>query len=244
MLSEKERTILRDIAPEVDVAPALRGERAVESGLGAPPRTPLLLVVAFWTAVLVVIAGWVVEGLALLAGIGAVWLLWRYLGPTWELFSAWLLTWVLIPISVIDAREQIIPDELSIGGLIIALGISFLPGGLTPQEAALAALAGGGTLWAIAAAYLKLRGHEGMGTGDFKLLAMIGAFVGLKATLLAVMVASVVGSVLGGGYLLLSRSGSRTPIPFGPFLALGGFLALLFPDEIVQTYLRLVGSLL
>ena len=172
------------------------------------------------------------------------WLLWRFLGPTWELFPAWMLTWLLIPISVIDAREQIIPDELSIGGLVIALGLSFLPGGLSPQEAALAALAGGGALWAVAAAYLKLRGHEGMGTGDFKLLAMIGAFVGLKSTLLAVMVASVVGSVLGGGYLLLSRAGRRTPIPFGPFLALGGFLALLFPEEILSLYARLVGSVL
>lgn len=172
------------------------------------------------------------------------WLLWRHLGPTPQLIGAWLFTWLLIPISAIDARWQIIPDELSVGGLILGLAFAFVPGGVEPAEAALAAAAGGGGLWALAALYMRLRGREGMGTGDFKLLAMIGAFVGLKATVLAVMVASVVGSVVGGLYLLLHRKGSDTPIPFGPFLALGGFLAFLFPRELFNLYTRLIGALL
>ncbi len=164
------------------------------------------------------------------------WIVWRRFGWTWELPGALILVWSLTAITVIDAREQIVPDAISLPGIGLGLFCSFLPGGVSPLDSFLGASAGMGLLLAVRVIYARLRGREGMGGGDVKLLAMIGAFLGIKATMVALFAGSITGAVVGGGYLLLSRSSRHTPIPFGPFLALGAFLSLLDSEGIVRGY--------
>lgn len=156
----------------------------------------------------------------------ATFLFWRRLGPVWELLPALFLVWALISVSVIDVREQIIPDVISIPGTIVGLAFSFLPGGAAPADALAAAALGGGLLWLVSWAYLKLRGREGMGLGDAKLLAMIGAFLGLERTFFALLAGSVIGVLVSAPYLLLQGRGRDEHIPFGPFLAAGAALSL------------------
>ena len=155
-------------------------------------------------------------------------------------------------ITFIDLDHRFIPDEVSLPGIVVGVAVAFLPGGVTPQDAVLGALLGGGILWAVAWGYERATGVEGMGLGDVKLLAMIGAFLGWQAVPTVLVVASLAGSVAGLGVMLVrgaSRSGRRvarrlgvralapfaqraarrTEIPFGPFLALGAVLALYVP---------------
>jgi len=166
----------------------------------------------------------------------ATFLFWRRIGPSWELLSALFLVWALIAVSVIDIREQIIPDVISIPGTAAGLAFSFLPGGPEPWDALAAAALGGGLLWLVAWAYWKLRGREGMGLGDAKLLAMIGAFLGLQRTLFALMAGSVIGVLISAPYLLIRRRGRDEHIPFGPFLAAGAALSLAAGPAILEAW--------
>ena len=141
----------------------------------------------------------------------------------WMLFGDLLFFALLVPIVFIDIDHMIIPDELSLGGLAAGIVLSFLPGG-DWKGSLLGALLGGGVLYATAFLYEKLRSAEGMGGGDVKLLAMIGAFLGWRGAVLTLFFGSFLGAV--GGLIAMKRSGEglRTAIPFGPFLCVAALL--------------------
>jgi leader peptidase (prepilin peptidase)/N-methyltransferase len=149
----------------------------------------------------------------------------------------------LVVITFIDLYHQIIPDVISLPGIIIGLATSFLPGYVTWFESIIGILVGGGSLYLLAIVFERLTGKEGMGGGDVKLLAMIGAWMGWQALPFIVLFSSLVGTILGGGMLLLSRRGLRARIPFGPFLALGALAYLFFGKELVSWYYGLLASL-
>jgi leader peptidase (prepilin peptidase)/N-methyltransferase len=148
------------------------------------------------------------------AGFGAIFLL---DGPGIPLLRDLLFFSLLVPIAFIDIDHRIIPDELSLGGLAAGILFSFLPGG-DWKVSVEGALLGGGILYATAFLYEKIRGAEGMGGGDIKLLAMIGAFVGWRGTLATIFFGAFLGAV--GGMLAMRKGeeGLKTAIPFGPYL--------------------------
>ncbi len=148
------------------------------------------------------------------AGVGAIFLL---DGPGIPLLRDLLFFCLLVPIAFIDLDHRIIPDELSLGGLAAGIFLSFLPGGDWKGSVA-GALLGGGILYATAFLYEKIRGAEGMGGGDIKLLAMIGAFLGWRGTLATIFFGALLGAT--GGILAMRKGGEglKTAIPFGPYL--------------------------
>jgi leader peptidase (prepilin peptidase)/N-methyltransferase len=170
-------------------------------------------------------------------------------GPTPWALVAFLFACALLVVSVIDLDEGIIPDVISLPGILVGLAASALvPGGVGLWDAFAGACLGGGLLWAVAALYQRAAGIEGLGLGDVKLLAMIGAFLGWQRLPAVILIASLTGSI-GGLALIASRRGRRrarrvlrtlgpgalarhlrrTPLPFGPFLALGAVIALYVP---------------
>jgi len=143
----------------------------------------------------------------------------------------------LIAITFIDLDHQIIPDVISLPGI----GAGFIAAvllGEPPWTVSLIGLVlGGGILWLVAEVYHRLTGREGMGGGDIKLLAMIGAFLGWRAVPVTLLLGSLTGSVVGIGLMLLRGNGARVPIPFGPFLAAGAVCALFFGERLIAWYL-------
>ncbi len=145
----------------------------------------------------------------------------------------------LIVISFIDIDHQIIPDMISLPGIVVGLLVSALGYGPPFVDSALGALCGGGILYAVAFGYHALTGREGMGGGDIKLLAMIGAFLGWRGVLVTLVLGSFSGAVVGVTLMLVRGADTRLPIPFGPFLALGVVCALFFGSGLIEWYLRL-----
>ncbi len=145
----------------------------------------------------------------------------------------------LIVISFIDLDHQIIPDVISLPGIALGLVVSALGQGPPLLDSLVGVLVGGGILYAVAAGYHAFTGREGMGGGDIKLLAMIGAFLGWRGVLVTLIVGSFTGAVVGTILIVARRTDSRIPIPFGPFLALGAVCALAFGDRLIAWYLHL-----
>lgn len=145
-------------------------------------------------------------------------------GPGIPLLRDLLFFCLLVPIVFIDIDHRIIPDEISLGGLAAGLLLSFLPGGDWKDSFA-GALLGGGILYATALLYEKARGVEGMGGGDIKLLAMIGAFLGWRGALSTIFLGALFGAA--GGILAMRKGGEglRTAIPFGPYLCVAALLS-------------------
>ena len=149
-----------------------------------------------------------------------------------------LFAWALLVITFIDLDHRIIPDVISLPGTILGLAFSFVPGFPRPMDSAIGVAIGAGFLFLILYAYEKIMGEEGMGLGDVKLLAMIGAFLGWQALPVTVLVSSLTGSIVGVGYALIKGESVRKfPVPFGPFLALGAIVHLFFGVELIQWYL-------
>jgi leader peptidase (prepilin peptidase)/N-methyltransferase len=152
------------------------------------------------------------------------------------LASRLVLALMLIALFVIDLEHQILPNAITLPGIVVGLIFSaFAPPGLV--QAVLGALLGAGVLYGIAAAYYLWRKEEGMGMGDVKMLAMIGAFLGWRAVLLTLVMASFAGSVVGVGLMVAHRGNMKYALPFGTFLALGALLAMLVGDPILDWYL-------
>jgi leader peptidase (prepilin peptidase)/N-methyltransferase len=151
-----------------------------------------------------------------------------------------LFTAALIAIAFIDLQHKIIPDVISLPGILIGLAFSFFPSaGISPLDALIGVLGGGGFLFLVGMVFEKLTGREGMGGGDVKLLAMIGAWMGWKALPFIILISSLTGAVIGGVSLVIARQGVSSRIPFGPFLALGALGFLFFGDEITLWFYRL-----
>ena len=155
------------------------------------------------------------------------------LGPTPEFLVAAVLLGALIAITAIDLRHQIIPDVISLPGIVVGfVANSLLPGGVSWLDSLIGIAVGGGIFLVII-----LVSGGGMGGGDMKLGAMLGAFLGWKLGLLALLLGVLAGGAVAVVLLLLGRKGRKEAIPFGPYLALGGAVALLWGDQVLTWYL-------
>ncbi|MFC1819814.1 prepilin peptidase [Thermodesulfobacteriota bacterium] len=157
-----------------------------------------------------------------------------------EFFLFLVFSSALIIISFIDLRHQIIPDIISLPGIIFGLAISFFSSHITWYDSLIGIIGGGGVLYLVAVVFERLTGKEGMGGGDIKLLAMIGSWMGWRAIPFIILISSLTGTIIGGGSLLLARQGLKTKISFGPFLALGTLVYLFFGREIVAWYFQFI----
>lgn len=152
------------------------------------------------------------------------------LGIQWIAYALFLS--YLLVISVIDLYHRIIPDELSLSGIVVGFLAALATGDITWLESLLGILVGGGVFLAIAWSYEKLSGREGLGGGDIKLLAMLGAWLGVKSILLIIVISSALGSVVGILFMLGKKKDMKTAIPFGPFLAFAAAVYLFWGSQI------------
>jgi len=165
--------------------------------------------------------------------------LYVWYGLTLPLALSFIFCAALIVITFIDLQLQIIPDMISLPGIPLCFLCSFVVPWTTPLESAIGILVGGGVLYGVAAGYYFFRKKEGMGGGDIKLLAMIGAFLGWKGALVALVVGAFAGSIIGITVMLLKGKDMKYAIPFGPFLSLGALCSLLYGTELLHWYLSL-----
>ncbi len=149
-----------------------------------------------------------------------------------------VFTGALLAIIVIDTNHKIIPDSISLPGIIIGFASSFFNPQLTWQDSGIGLLVGGGVLYAVAAGYYLFAKREGMGGGDIKLLAMIGAFLGWQSLPFVVFGSSILGIVVGIGAMVKQRKGGKTMIPYGPFLSVAA-LFFMFYRELINYYMVL-----
>jgi leader peptidase (prepilin peptidase)/N-methyltransferase len=147
----------------------------------------------------------------------------------------------LIVITVIDLYHQIIPDVISLPGIGVGLLASLVIPQITFLNSLIGILLGGGSLFLVATVYQWLFKREGMGGGDVKLLAMIGAFLGWKAVILTILLSSLIGSITGMIMMVLKGKDFKYAIPFGPFLSFGAVIALFYQNEIIFWYLQYKG---
>lgn len=162
--------------------------------------------------------------------------LFRQFGPTWTFGIYFIFCAALLAIFVIDLYHQIIPDRISLPGILLGFAASFLNPLVTWQSSAIGILVGGGILYLIAAGYYLFTKREGMGGGDIKLLAMIGAFLGWQSLPFVVFASSILGSLIGIGAMIKQKKGGKTVIPYGPFLAVAAVLYLFFQPEIGRMF--------
>jgi leader peptidase (prepilin peptidase)/N-methyltransferase len=162
---------------------------------------------------------------------------WWYYGPGVLLVSQLLLGCALIVLFAIDLEHHLLPDAITLPGIVIGFALSFVtrPGW---ADSLIGIVVGGGVLYLIAEAYYRIRHEEGLGMGDVKMLAMIGAFVGWKLTLVTLMTASLAGSIVGVTLIASGRGGMKYALPFGTFLALGAALAATIGQDVTDWYLR------
>jgi leader peptidase (prepilin peptidase) / N-methyltransferase len=178
-----------------------------------------------------------VEALTALLFLACVW---RF-GFGWQGFGAMVLTSFLIALSGIDFRTRLLPDQLTLPlmwlGLIAASDNLYLP----VKPALLGAMAGYMSLWSVYWVFKQLTGKEGMGHGDFKLLAALGAWTGLAGILPTILLSSLVGAVVGSIWLTVKGRDKGTPIPFGPYLAVAGWISFMWGQDLIDLYLRYAG---
>jgi len=155
---------------------------------------------------------------------------------SFELIFYFVFFAALLVIIFIDIQHQIIPDRISLPGILIGFAGSFCNELVTWQQSALGIVLGGGVLYAVAYIYYAVTKREGMGGGDIKLLAMIGAFLGWQSLLYVVFSSSLVGSVVGVAAMFKQRKGGQTRIPYGPFLALAAISYLIFSRQLFQLW--------
>lgn len=176
----------------------------------------------------------------LTCGLLSAFIAWHF-GFTWHAGAMLLLTWGLLAMSLIDVDHQLLPDSLVLPLLWLGL-ITNSFGLFTSLEDALwGAIAGYLSLWSVYWLFKLVTGKEGMGYGDFKLLAMLGAWGGWQVLPLTILLSSLVGAVLGLVMLRLRNAEASTPIPFGPYLAIAGWIALIWGEQITSGYLKIAG---
>ncbi len=187
----------------------------------------------------------------LLTGIASAIVAVRF-GFGWTAAAGIVLTWALIALSAIDIDTQLLPDDITLPlmwlGLILSLFHAPVDGTavqgplfVDPRSAIVGAAAGYLTLWSVYQAFKLATGKEGMGYGDFKLLAALGAWLGWQMLPLIILLSAVVGAVFGIAMIVFARHGRGVPIPFGPYLAMAGWVAMLWGDAIVSTYMATMG---
>jgi leader peptidase (prepilin peptidase)/N-methyltransferase len=165
---------------------------------------------------------------------------WRF-GFGWQGFGAIVLSCFLVALAGIDLRTQLLPDQLTLPLLWLGLIAAHEQLYVDPKPAIAGAVVGYLSLWSVWWLYKQLTGKEGMGHGDFKLLAAIGAWTGLKGILPTILVSSLVGAIVGSIWLLAKGKDRATPIPFGPYLAIAGWIAFFWGQPLIDAYMRLSG---
>jgi len=180
----------------------------------------------------------------LFTGIASALIVWHF-GPTAAALAALVFTFFLIALSGIDVRTQLLPDELNYPLLWIGLGLTLIPSWqplpVSPSSAIVGALVGYLSLWSVYWLFKLLTGKEGMGHGDFKLLAALGAWMGPVAILPVVMLSSLIGAIVGGGLMLFRNHQRDVPIPFGPYIAAAGWVWFLAGDRLLAAYMNATG---
>jgi leader peptidase (prepilin peptidase)/N-methyltransferase len=180
-------------------------------------------------------------------GILSAWVAWHF-GFGQAAICGLIFTWTLIALTGIDLDHQLLPDDLTLpllwGGLLAAVIIGPLQGSqlpVSPRDALLGAIAGYLSLWLVFHAFRLVTGKEGMGYGDFKLFAALGAWLGWKLLPLVILLSAASGAVLGILMIVLRGRDRSVPMPFGPYLAAAGWLAMMYGDRLVGAYLRVSG---
>lgn len=152
------------------------------------------------------------------------------------LFSC-VLTWGLIALALIDYDTQLLPDDITLPLLWLGLAVNYFTVVTSLQDAFIGACTGYVVFWVVFQVFKLVTGKEGMGYGDFKLLAMLGAWLGWQALPLIIILSSFTGALVGGSLIALGRDKDH-PIPFGPYLAIAGWIALIWGEEIIRAYLQ------
>lgn len=158
--------------------------------------------------------------------------LYHHFGVSWQWLSYAVFCSGLLIVTVIDLHHRIIPNEISLPGIIVGFIFSLITSDLLWWESLLGAFLGGGVFLGIAFLYEKLTKKEGLGGGDIKLLAMIGAWLGYQSLLIVIVTSSLLGSFVGIGVMLAHKKNLQTAIPFGPFLAIGALIYLFWGYEL------------
>ncbi len=164
-----------------------------------------------------------------------------YFGFTWVSLAMLFLTWSLIVLSLIDYDTQYLPDTITLPLLWCGLLFSLYNPAVTPVDAIIGAAAGYMSLWSVFQGFKFFTGKEGMGFGDFKLLAVLGAWLGWKYLLLIIILSSLVGAVFGILLIIVKGRDKNIPIPFGPYLAAAGWICMIWGDVILNSYLKISG---
>ncbi len=163
------------------------------------------------------------------------------LGFGWPLLAGLTFTYFLVALTFIDVDHQLLPDSLTLLLLWLGLFVNLFGTFTDLQSAVIGAIAGYLVLWLVYQSFRLLTGKEGMGFGDFKLLAALGAWLGWQLLPIIVLLSSLVGAVVGIALIVCKRHQRSQPIPFGPYLAAAGWLAFVWGDQLNQAYLRLSG---
>ena len=191
----------------------LRGKCA-HCGVGISARYPII---EFTTAVLSVVVAW-------------------HFGPGWQCLAGLVMTWCLVALTMIDFDHQLLPDSITLPLMWLGLIASLFPLFVSATDAIIGAAAGYLSLWSVYWAFKLLTGKEGMGYGDFKLLAALGAWFGWEALPMIILLSSLVGACVGIALIVIAKRGREVPIPFGPYLAAAGWLTMIGGDQLSHFY--------
>jgi leader peptidase (prepilin peptidase)/N-methyltransferase len=181
------------------------------------PISPQYPLVELFTAIVSVTIGW-------------------HFGVSLQAMAALLLSWCLIAASGIDIGHKLLPDNITLPLLWFGILLALFDVFVNLQDAVLGAMVGYMSLWTVFILFKLFTGKEGMGYGDFKLLAMLGAWLGWKPLFVVILTSSLVGAIVGISMILLHKTGRDTQIPFGPYLAAAGWMTLLWGDQLMRFY--------
>lgn len=171
----------------------------------------------------------------LTAGVLLAACIWEW-GVSVSAFSVALFCYLMLVLALIDVDHRILPNVITLPGAVVGLGLSFLDPRVAWIDALIGGFLGGGLLYFVAWSYLKLRGREGMGMGDVKMMLLVGSFLGWQGALMTILIGSLLGSVVGVAMIAISRKGWEYALPFGTFLAAAGVIVAFRGPEIFAWY--------
>ncbi len=183
---------------------------------------------------------WQYPAVELMTGLAFAICAWHF-GPGWQAIAALVFTAALIALAGIDLHTTLLPDQLTYPLLWLGLLLSTIIVFVDPVSSLLGAAAGYLSLWSVFWLFKLATGKEGMGRGDFKLLAALGAWCGIKGVFPIVLISALLGALIGSAWLLLRGRDRATPIPFGPYLAIAGWIQLLWGPQLIAAYLHFSG---
>ncbi len=180
--------------------------------------------------------------LEILTALISIFVAWKF-GFGWQTLAALVFTWTLITLSMIDAKTMLLPDNLTLPLMWLGIAVNYHGLFVSLQDSVLGAIFGYLVLWTLFHVFKLITGKEGMGYGDFKILAAIGAWGGWQILPFTVFAASSLGAIIGILIMLIQRNRESQPIPFGPWLALAGFIGFVWRKEVILTLGRYFGIL-